>query len=814
VAPDIKCGESNGAITVTATKGTAPYSYSLDGGAVQTANTFSNLAAGSYKITVKDANGCTKLVDVTIKQVASDIAVTASAPDVKCGETTVTITAEATKGTTPYLYAIDGGTFQAGNTFIKGAGTYKISAKDANGCVADFNITVKAELCCTVELTAAATDVKCGETTTIITATATKGTAPYEYAIDGGTYQTGNSFTKGPGSYKVTAKDANGCTADFNITVKAIVSDLEATASAPDIKCGESNGAITVTATKGTAPYSYSLEGGAYQASNIFSNLTAGSYKIKIKDAGGCTKDIDATIKQISSNITLTATGPDVKCGETTTIITANGALGTEPYQYAIDGGAFQTGNTFTRGPGDYKLSAKDANGCIANINISVKAEQCCNILLAVNAPDVPCGQTTTTITATASIGTEPYQYAIDGGTFQTTNTFIKGTGTYKITVKDAKGCITDKTISVIAVVSDLEANASAPDIKCGETNGSITITALKGKSPYTYSLDGGAFQNGNVFSNLPAGSYKITVKDAGGCTKDIDATIKQIASSITLTATAPELKCGETTVNITATASKGADPYQYAIDGGTYQASNIFAKPAGDYKISAKDANGCIADLNITVKSNPADLTATVSTLESTCNGSNGAITVNASKGTLPYSYSLDGGPAQASSSFMLLKAGNYTVTVKDAGGCSIDLNAQVKDNCCVMELALSAPDIQCGQTTTVITADATKGVPPYQFSIDGGPIQAANTFTRAAGTYKISVKDATGCIAEKSITIKPLASDLDASATAPDIKCGQTNGTITVTATKGTSPYTYSLNGGAAQTNNVFTNLGAGVY
>jgi gliding motility-associated-like protein len=814
VAPDIKCGETNGSITVNALKGKSPYTYSLDGGAFQNSNIFSNLPAGSYKITVKDAGGCTKDIDVTIKQIASNITLTATAPDLKCGETTVNITATASNGTEPYLYAIDGGTYQAGNTFAKPAGTYKISAKDANGCIVDFTITVKAELCCTVELAVNAPDVACGQTTTTITATATKGKEPYQYAIDGGTYQATNTFTKPAGTYRISAKDANGCIVDKDITVNSVISDLDATASAPDIKCGETNGSITVTALKGQSPYTYSLDGGAFQNSNVFSNRPAGSYKITVKDANGCTKDINVTIKQIASNITVTATGPDIKCGVTTTTITANGALGTEPYQYAIDGGTYQTGNTFTRGVGNYKISAKDANGCIADINITVKAEPCCTLELTITAPDVKCGETTTTITATADKGTPPYQFAINGGTFQFGNTFTKGPGNYKISTKDASGCIIDKNITVSAGPSDLDATASAPDIKCGETNGSITVTALKGKSPYTYSLDGAAFQNSNVFANLPARSYKITVKDAGGCTKDIDVAIKQIASTITLTATAPDLKCGETTVNITATASNGTEPYLYAIDGGTYQAANTFTKPAGTYKISAKDANGCIVDFTITVKPNAADLTATVSTLESTCNGSNGAITVNASKGTLPYSYSLDGGPAQASSSFMLLKAGNYKVTVKDAGGCSIDLNAQVKDICCVMELALTAPDIPCGQTTTVITADATKGVPPYQFSIDGGPVQASNTFTRAAGTYKISVKDATGCLVEKSITLKALVSDLDATATAPDIKCGQANGTITVTATKGTAPYTYSLNNGVFQANNVFTNLGAGVY
>ncbi|HEX5636337.1 MAG TPA: SprB repeat-containing protein, partial [Gammaproteobacteria bacterium] len=437
-----------------------------------------------------------------------------------------------------------------------------------------------------ITLNASANDITCGQTTTTITAQATKGTAPYLYAIDGTAYQAGNTFTKGAGSYKISAKDANNCISDFNITVKAIVSDLEATASAPDIKCGETNGTITVTASKGTAPYSYSLNGGAAQTTSTFTNLLAGSYKITVKDGGGCTKDVDVTIKQVASDIAVTASAPDVKCGETTVTITAEATKGTTPYLYAIDGGTFQAGNTFTKGAGTYKISAKDANGCIADFNITVKAEICCTVELTASAPDVKCGETTTIITATATKGKAPYEYAIDGGAYQTGNTFTKGAGSYKITAKDANGCTADFNITVKAIVSDLEATAAAPDIKCGETNGTITVTASKGTAPYNYSLNGGTSQTTNTFSGLAAGSYKIIVKDANGCTKDVDLTIKQVASDITVSAAAPDITCGETTAVITATATKGKAPYEYAIDGAAYQTGNTFTKGAGSYKI------------------------------------------------------------------------------------------------------------------------------------------------------------------------------------------------------------------------------------
>jgi hypothetical protein len=107
-----------------------------------------------------------------------------------------------------------------------------------------------------------APDLNCNQATVAITATAAKGTAPYEFSIDGALFQSGNIFNKGVGSYEITAKDENGCTTKQSVTVKSALSDLEVSATATDIKCGQNNGLITVNASKGNPPYNYILNGG------------------------------------------------------------------------------------------------------------------------------------------------------------------------------------------------------------------------------------------------------------------------------------------------------------------------------------------------------------------------------------------------------------------------------------------------------------------------------------------------------------------------------------------------------------------------
>src|SRR4029450_8271490 len=176
--------------------------------------------------------------------------------------------------------------------------------------------------------------------------------------------------------------------------------------------------------------------------------------------------------------------------------------------------------------------------------------------------------------------------------------------GSYTVTVKDANGCTNTDDVTIRQLSSTVTVTATAPDIPCGATTGTIPATAPGGPAPYTYSLDGTTFQGGNSFSNKAAGSYTVTVKDANGCTNTDDVTIRQLSSTVTGTATAPDIPCGATTGTITATATGGTAPYTYSLDGTTFQGGNSFSnKAAGSYTVTVKDANGCTNTDDVTIR-------------------------------------------------------------------------------------------------------------------------------------------------------------------------------------------------------------------
>ncbi len=239
--------------------------------------------------------------------------------------------------------------------------------------------------------------------------------------------------------------------------------------------------------------------------------------------------------------------------------------------------------------------------------------------------------------TITPSNGTAPYSYSIDGISFQTANVFSNLTpATYTVTVRDALGCVKNDTIIVTTGINCVSATAVAVDEKCGLVNGSITVTALNGMPPYTYSINGGNFQSNNLFSNLTGGNYTITVKDSTRGTYNLVATVNVVNSNnLALNYSATNASCSNNNGSITASGTGGVPPFQFSLNGGVYQNSGQFLNlNAGNFILAIRDANGCIFTQpavvaltnNLTVDAGAATTICegTTTVLNATSNGNN----------------------------------------------------------------------------------------------------------------------------------------------------------------------------------------------
>ncbi len=305
---------SNGTVTATASGGTAPYQFSINGGAFQSSGSFTGLAAGSYTVAAKTNAGClgTGQITVATNNPCAGVIVTVSTTVVQpgTGQSNGSITATATGGT-GFTYSLNNGTFQTSGTFGSlAAGNYTITAKNANGCTGVATVALGASNPCTgITVTVATTTVNptTGQTNGSITATATGG-AGFTYSINSGTYQANGTFSNlAAGTYTITAKNSNGCIGSTQVTLTGVspctnINITVSTAVVNTTPCitPAANGSITVTAA-GSTGYTYNINGGVYQASNVFSSLIAGNYLVGVKDANGCTKTQSTTVGVVAS---------------------------------------------------------------------------------------------------------------------------------------------------------------------------------------------------------------------------------------------------------------------------------------------------------------------------------------------------------------------------------------------------------------------------------------------------------------------------------------------------------------------------------
>jgi len=835
----VSCHNSaDGVITVTAHGGTGAYSYSLNGATPQASNIFNGLAAGSYTVIVRDVSGCSATTNAVI--IANPELLTATAvgsSQVSCfGEKDGIITVTAHGGTGTYNYSLNGATPQTSNIFNGlAAGSYTVVVRDKKECTVTTNAVIIANPALLTASAQGPSQVSCYNAADgVITVTANGGTGAYSYSLNGSTPHTNNIFSGlAAGSYTVVVHDANGCSATTNTVIITNPTLLTASAvGSSQVGCNDAaDGVITVTANGGTGAYSYSLNGGTPQASNIFSGLIAGIYTAIVRDINGCSAATVAVTISNPSLLTASAIGSSqVSCNNASDgIITVTTTGGTGTLSYSLNGGNPQTSNVFNDLPsGTYSVVVRDTNGCLATTNTVIIANPTLLTASAEGSSQVSCNNAADgIITVTAHGGTGAYSYSLNGGTPQASNIFGGLiAGSYTVIVRDVKGCSATTNAVIIANPKPLEVSAEgSSQVSCNNAaDGIITVTAHGGTGAYSYSLNGGTPQESNIFGSLIAGSYTVIVYDGKGCSATTNAVI--IANPTLLTASAvgsPQTSCYSVEDGIiTVTAHGGTGAYSYSLNGGTPQASNIFSGlAAGTYTIVVRDANECSVTTNTVIIAKPELLTASVegSSQVSCFNVADGIITVTAAGGTGIYSYSLNDGPPEASNIFSGLAAGTYTVTVRDVNGCSVTTKAITITNPELLTAsAVGSSQVSCFDVKDgIITVTAHGGTGAYSYSLNGDTPQTSNIFSGlVAGTYTVVVRDINGCSATTGAVVieNPLLLAISIESS-PQVSCnGASDGTIAVSVSGGTGVYSYSLNGAEPQASNIFSGLAAGTY
>ncbi|MFT5822163.1 MAG: gliding motility-associated-like protein [Crocinitomix sp.] len=478
---------------------------------------------------------------------------------------------------------------------------------------------------------------------------------------------------------------------------------------------------------------------------------------------------------------------------------------------------AYATVGTYT-----ITLTITDISGCssVETFDIDITA----GLDITMTHTDVTCfGMDDGTGTAMPTTGIGPYTYLWDDPLAQTTGTSVGlSPNTYDVIVTDDLGCTGTGSVTILEPTELIILSSTPTNASCGLANGSITIVGSGGAPVLEFSIDGGlTYQSTGDFPGLTNGTYDVVIRDANGCMATT-TTIVDLDSPLVIDAVAAtDDSClpGDDGT-ITVTASSGAAPFQYSLDGGaTYQLSNFFDLLApGAYTVTVMDDVGCTVTEDIVVGAILGIVVDLITVVDATCNGgSDGSIDIDVSGGTPAYQYSIDAGVSFVPTDlFTGLTAGTYDVEISDASGCVVTNVAVIGEPSLITIDGVLATDVSCtglsdGEFELVVSG----GTPGYLYSNDAGAtFQISPTFTgMTAGTFDLMIEDANGCIiVGVTDVVEPMPIVID-DVIVTDVTCnGLMDGEVTIVASGGTVAYLYNVDGGLDQVSPTFTGLGGG--
>ncbi len=719
---------------------------------------------------------------------APEVIPTANTP---CEGEALNLMASVSGGQSPYSYEWTGP-----NGFTSLISNPSIASADSSLHAGIYTLLVTDDVACTdtvhlhvvvnrVDATIVTTDATCGSSDGAADLSISNGYSPFTYSWShGATSEDVSGLASG--SYIVTVTDSDGCTdietAAINSTGSPILSETHV-----DATCGLSNGSIDLQISGSYTTISWS--NGA--STQDLSGLASGTYTVTVNNASNCPAILSVSLSD-SPMPSLSTTQVNTVCGNDNGSIDLTVSGGTAPYSYQWDNDGIADNDDVEDLSmllaGSYSVTVTDAENCTVSTTVSITNTS--GPSLSTTASNESCGQSNGSINLSVSGGTSPYSYEWNNG-LTTEDISGLGTGTFTVAVTDANDCI--------AVISETVSNISGPTLTaaptdasdCLSSDGAIDLGVTGGVPGYSYTWNTGA--TSQDISNLPSGSYLVTVTDANGCVEYMSVGLANAADPVLNIEITDPVNCGDTG-SVDLTISNGSSPYSidWSLDGlgDNDDSEDQAGLEGGVYTVVVTDAIGCSTQGNASIKVIRPPALSGILTSPS-CGNADGAIDLSISDpdaGASP-SYSFIWSNGATTEDLSGLTAGNYEVTVSNNLNCSSEIEFSLSD--------LAAPDLDifstnpsCSLSNGGLDLSVAGGTSPYAYTWSTGS-NSEDLSGIPSGDYQVTVTDAAGCVAVASTNLTSTqASTIDA-LISPE-SCGNADGMIDLTVS-GVSPFIY---------------------
>jgi len=784
VAQAITCNSAtNGSLNLTVTGGTMPFNYDWNVNPLDGIQDPTGLGAGTYSVTVSDANGCQNNTSIVLNQPAVlGINCSQASPVSTVGGSDGSASIVISGGTAPYMVAWSGAASgsqaqaTAGTATISGlvAGSYNVTVTDANNCNTTCSFVIS-DPSCNISVSATFENPTCeGSTNGTIDLTAT-GAFPFDYdwsddTLDG----TEDPMAVGTGTYSVTVTDDDGCQAITSVTLTNPPGLMLSCAQANPVSVpGGSDGTATINISGGTAPYTLLWAGPVSGTQQVLvagdatiSNLPAGVYTMTVTDDNGCSEACSFTISPAGCALDVivnsTAISPCFGAVNGSIVLDVTNATGVIQYDWnvdALDGEPDPSG----LGAGFYAVTVTDEAGCSDTISVTLSTPdpilETCEVISPASGPSASDGSAQISY----ANGLAPYTIAIDRGGGGYNDTIISGMdstillndlppGFYTVTVIDANNC---PSPCGFVICGGLEVALSSERETCPGAGDGSAIATVTGEF-FSYTILWSTTEVSDTIINLSSGIYTISIMDALGCT---------LTDSVELFAPVPlELQCSQQTPVSTPVATDGEA--SIIVDGGTApytlawsgagsgsQTVNIAdtvvigGLAAGVYSLTLTDANGCTETCSFTIAVPGCNLSAVATAQNETCPGSlNGRIELTVTGGLPPLTFDWSDNALDGTEDPMGISPGTYSVTVTDGAGCLAFATVTVITQNTLPNATLGAGSAICEDDCFDFLLTLT-GTPPFtvNYTLDtgSGPQALSATFAGTAGVIPVCPAD-----------------------------------------------------------------------
>ncbi|HLO52969.1 MAG TPA: choice-of-anchor V domain-containing protein [Saprospiraceae bacterium] len=814
---NVSCfGGSNGTASVNVSGGTFPITYAWSNGGGGSSKT--NLDAGFYQVTITDGALCTEVAEFTITEPSQLVGTITNVSNPSCfggnnGSATLTISG----GTPNYNFLWSNGASGSGASNTQNnlsAGEYQVTITDLFDCQVVKFVTITDPQGINV-IVNTINNVSCNGLANGSISVTGNGVGSISYLWSNGSISNAIDGLS-PGTYGLTVTDnANGCTQieSYTITQPAI---LALSVSTVDVSCaGGNDGSVTVTATGGNGGYSYLISGPSTGNGPLFNNLAAGTYGITVTDSKACTSSSTFVINEPSPIlISVTENIPASCLGAENGSIAVVASNGLATYQYAWSNNVTGALND-NISAGIYTVTVTDANACTNSASFTVETNTSFTISLD-SIRNIDCFNDATGFASVEFNSDYTYLWS-NGNTTSALNNVQAGA--YSVIATDEEGCESQPLAIEITQAPRIIANTLAEDtLLCtGDTLGQLSLSLDGGTGELTYTWSSG--DTSLVLDSLSIGTYTISINDSLGCLETYTYQVSNSPEINTDSVSIQNISCfGQDDGSIIFYPSGGFGTLDLIWSNGS-TSDTLTSLNGGNYVVTVTDENNCtvVDTFNII---EPLTLTAVANiTDESVAGAKDGAITLDVTGGTEPYTIFWNNGDSTLTIDSLMPAL--YSYVLLDANDCSTTGWAVVGGGSCTISASYQAVPASCGTSFDgAINLTVEGNVGDYTVELYFQNVEVTYPLDSLyPGVYTVVISDSLGCVALlENIEISSInpAIILDTLIRVNPTSTSSADGALSVQISGGTPPYLYEwtkdLN--VIGTDSIISNLRLGLY